>query len=180
MKSVKEKLTKDVAAFKKILGIDNVMALPRLVKVVVSTGIGSLKDKKKSAQIIDRLVKITGQKPSERGAKKSIASFKVREGDPVGIMVTLRGDRMYGFLEKLINVAIPRVRDFRGLELKSIDKMGNYTIGIKEHTVFPETSDEDLRDVFGMAITINTTAKNKKDAEALLRYIGLPIKKADK
>lgn len=178
MKSIKEKLTKDIAVFKKILGVENVMALPKLAKVIVGTGIGSLKDKKKIELITDRLVKITGQKPSARGAKKSVASFKVRQGDPVGLMTTLRGKRMYGFLEKLINVAIPRIRDFRGLELKSIDKMGNYTIGLKEHTVFPETSDEDLRDVFGMSITINTTAKNKKDAEALLRYIGLPIKKA--
>jgi large subunit ribosomal protein L5 len=178
MKSVKEKLTKDVEVFKKLTGINNIMALPKLSKVIVSIGTGSLKDKKKLELVTDRLVKITGQKPSPRGAKKSIASFKVREGDPVGLVVTLRGDRMYGFLEKLINVAIPRIRDFRGLELKSIDKMGNYTIGLKEHTVFPETSDEDLRDVFGMAITINTTATNKKDAESLLRYIGLPIKKA--
>lgn len=178
MKSVKEKLTKDVEVFKKILGTTNIMATPKLSKVIVGVGTGSVKDKKKLELISDRIVKITGQKPSVRGAKKSIASFKVREGDPVGLLVTLRGDRMYGFLDKLINVAIPRIRDFRGLELKSIDKMGNYTIGLKEHTVFPETSDEDLRDVFGMAITINTTAKNKKDAEALLRYIGLPIKKA--
>ena len=177
MKSVKEKLTKDIINFKKALGVENVMALPKLVKVVVSTGIGSLKDKKKSTLIIDRLVKITGQKPSTRGAKKSVASFKVREGDPVGLVTTLRGDRMYGFLDKLIDVAIPRIRDFRGLELKSIDKMGNITIGMKEHTVFPETADEDLRDVFGMAITIATTAKDKKSAEALFRYIGLPIKK---
>lgn len=178
MKSIKEKLTKDIAALKKQLGIENVMALPRLVKVVVSTGTGSLKDKKKLELVADRLIKITGQKPSVRGAKKSVASFKVRQGDPVGYMTTLRGHRMYGFLDKLINVAIPRIRDFRGLELKSIDKMGNYTIGLKEHTVFPETSDEDLKDVFGLAITINTTAKNKKDAEGLLRYIGLPIKKS--
>ncbi|MBI3631847.1 MAG: 50S ribosomal protein L5 [Candidatus Vogelbacteria bacterium] len=178
MKSVKDKLTKDVAGLKKLMGIDNVMALPKLLKVIVSTGIGSLKDKKKIELVTDRLVKITGQKPSVRGAKKSVASFKVRQGDPVGLMTTLRGDRMYGFLEKLINVAIPRIRDFRGLELRSIDKMGNYTIGLKEHTVFPETADEDLRDVFGLAITINTTAKNKKEAEELLRYIGMPIKKA--
>ncbi len=178
MKPIKEKLTKDTGSLKKALGIENVMALPKLVKVVVSTGTGSLKDKKKNELIADRLTKITGQKVSIRGAKKSVASFKVRQGDPVGYMVTLRGDRMYGFLDKLINVAIPRVRDFRGLELKSIDNMGNYTIGLKEHTVFPETSDEDLRDVFGMGITIATTAKNKKDAEGLLRYIGLPIKKA--
>ncbi len=176
--SVKEKLTKEIGVFKKQLGADNIMALPKLVKVMVSTGTGSFKDKKKNALVADRLIKITGQKPRATGAKKSIASFKVREGDPVGFVTTLRGNRMYGFLDKLINVAIPRIRDFRGLELKSIDKMGNYTIGIKEHTVFPETSDEDLKDIFGMAITINTTATNKKDAEALLRYIGLPIKKA--
>ncbi len=178
MALTKEKLTKDIGVFKNQLGVDNVMALPRLVKVIVSVGTGSLKDKKKNDLIKDRLMKITGQKPSIRAAKKSIASFKVREGDPVGFVTTLRGDRMYGFLDKLVNVAIPRIRDFRGLELKSIDKMGNYTIGLKDHTVFPEASDEDLKDVFGMAITINTTASNSKDAEALLRYIGLPIKKS--
>ncbi len=178
MKSVKEKMTKDINGLKKVIGIENVMALPKLVKVVISTGVGSLKDKKKMELVQDRLVKITGQKPSPRGAKKSIASFKVREGDPVGFMITLRGNRMYGFLDKLINVAIPRIRDFRGLEVKAIDNMGNYTIGLKEHTVFPETADEDLRDVFGMAITITTTAKDKKSAESLLRYIGLPIKKS--
>lgn len=177
MQSVKEKFTKDVSALKKAFGQDNVMALPRIMKVVISAGTGSLKDKKKNDLVADRLTKITGQKPSIRGAKKSVASFKVRQGDPVGFVVTLRAVRMYGFLDKLINVALPRMRDFRGLDIKGIDKMGNYTLGLKEHTIFPETADEDLRDVFGLAITITTSAKNSKEAEILLKYIGLPFKK---
>lgn len=177
MKSVKEKLTKDISLLKSAIGRDNVMSLPKILKVVVSAGTGSIKDKKKNDLVADRLSKITGQKPSIRGAKKSVASFKVRQGDPVGFVVTLRAGRMYGFLDKLINVALPRMRDFRGLDIKGIDKMGNYTLGIKEHTIFPETADEDLRDVFGLAVTITTSAKNSNEAEILLKYIGLPFKK---
>jgi len=107
----------------------------------------------------------------------SVAGFKLREGNIIGYQVTLRGARMNDFLDKLINVALPRTRDFRGLSVSSIDEMGNYNIGIKEHTIFPETSDEDINDVFGLGITIVTTAKTKKEAEALLRGIGIPLKK---
>jgi large subunit ribosomal protein L5 len=121
------------------------------------------------------VARITGQKSSPRSAKISIASFKVREGDTVGLQVTLRGPRMYDFLDKLIHIALPRTRDFRGIPVTAIDDMGNITIGIREHTIFPETSDEDLKDVFGMAITIVTTAKNKKESEAFLRHLGLPL-----
>ncbi len=110
-----------------------------------------------------------------RGAKQSIASFKVRQGDAVGYQVTLRGSRMYDFLDKLVHIALPRTRDFRGLSAKAIDSLGNITIGIKENSIFPETSDEDLRDVFGFAITIVTTAKDKKSAEAFFRHIGIPL-----
>ncbi len=177
MQSVKEKLTKDTAGLKKAFGRDNIMSIPKILKVVISAGTGSIKDKKKNDLIADRLTKITGQKPSLRGAKKSVASFKVRQGDPVGFVITLRAGRMYGFLDKLINVALPRMRDFRGLDIKSIDKMGNYTLGIKEHVIFPETADEDLRDVFGLAITLTTSAKNPEEATTLLKYIGLPFKK---
>ena len=145
-------------------------------KVVISTGTGKIKDKKKIDVIEDRLAKITGQKAAPRGAKKSIASFKVRQGDVVGYQVTLRGSRMYDFLDKLIHISLPRTRDFRGLDAKAIDSLGNMTIGIKEHTIFPETADEDLKDVFGLAITIVTTAKNKKEAEAFFRHIGVPLK----
>ena len=156
-------------------GYKNVHQAPHLVKVVVSTGIGKIKDKKKVELIEDRLAKITGQKAAVRGAKKSVASFKVRQGDPVGYQVTLRGARMYAFLDKLINIAFPRTRDFRGLSAKAIDAIGNITIGIKEHTIFPETSDEDLKDVFGLAITIVTSAKDAKQAEAFFRHLKLPL-----
>ncbi len=157
----------------------NRMQAPRLVKVVVSVGTGNAKDPKRNDLVTDRLAKITGQKPALRGAKKSIASFKVRQGDPVGVMVTLRGERMKKFLDKLINVAIPRMKDFRGLSRTGIDELGNVTIGIKEHTIFTETSNEDLKDVFGMAITVVTTAKNKKEAESFLELLGLPFKKKE-
>jgi len=148
---------------------------PRIQKVIVSSGVGKKRDKKQIELIQERLARITGQKPSPRPARLSIASFKVREGDTVGLQVTMRGTRMYDFLDKLIHIALPRTRDFRGLSPKAIDDMGNLTIGIKEHTIFPETSDEDLKDVFGFAITIVTTAKGKAEAEAFFRHIGMPL-----
>lgn len=158
----------------------NTMQTPKVVKVVISTGIGKISDKKKVELIVDRLAKITGQKAAARAAKKSIATFKLREGEIVGYQVTLRGQRMEDFLNKLIHIALPRMRDFRGLSPKSIDEIGNLTIGLKENTIFPETSDEDLRDVFGLAITIVTSAKNKKEAEAYLKHIGFPLVEAKK
>jgi len=151
------------------------MQNPRIMKVIVSSGVGKKRDKKQLEVIEDRLAKITGQKPAMRGAKQSIAAFKVREGDTVGMQVTLRGARMYDFLDKLIHIALPRTRDFRGISPKAIDDMGNITIGIKEHTIFPETSDEDLKDVFGLAITVVTTAKTRAEAEAFFRHLGLPL-----
>lgn len=166
-------------ALKEKLSIANPMQAPRLVKVVVSNGFGSIKDKKKVDLIADRLAKITGQKPALRVTKKAIASFKTRQGDPVGYQITLRGGRMTEFLERLIHIALPRTKDFRGLSRDSVDAMGNYTFGIKEHTIFPETSDEDLKDVFGMAITIVTTSKDKKHTIAFLEYLGLPLKREE-
>lgn len=164
-------------ALKSDLGYKNVMQVPKVTKLVVSVGVGKVnKDKKRLELIVDRLERITGQAPAERGAKKSIANFKSRTGDIVGYQVTLRGERMRSFLSKLINIVLPRVKDFRGIPAKSIDEMGNITLGFKEHTVFPETSDEDARDVFGLAITITTTAKSKKEAEAFLKHIGLPLR----
>ena len=148
---------------------------PRIAKVVVSSGVGKKRDKKQLELIEDRLAKITGQKPAARAARISIASFKVREGDTVGLQITLRGARMYDFLDKLIHIALPRTRDFRGLSPKAIDDMGNLTIGIKEHTIFPETSDEDLKDVFSLAVTIVTTATSKAEAEAFFRHLGMPL-----
>ncbi len=157
-------------------GYTSPMQSPRVEKVIVSTGVGKKRDPKQIALISDRLARITGQKAAPRSAKVSIASFKVREGDTVGLQVTLRGPRMFDFLDKLIHIALPRTRDFRGLTPTAIDDMGNMTIGIKEHTIFPETSDEDLKDVFGLAVTIVTTAKSKKEAEAFFRHLGLPLK----
>jgi len=163
-------------ALKSSMGYTNIMQAPKITKVIVSVGVGSVKDKKRLELIIDRLTKITGQAPAQRSAKKSIASFKVREGDTAGYQITMRGERMQSFLDKLIHIVLPRVKDFRGLKATAIDDMGNYSIGIKEHTVFPETADEDARDVFGLGITITTTAKTKAEAEALLRHIGLPLR----
>lgn len=164
-------------ALKERFGFKNLFESPRLVKVVISTGTGKInKDKNKIEMIQDRLARITGQKSAPRGAKKSIASFKVREGDIIGYQVTLRGARMYDFLNKLVHVALPRTRDFRGLNATAIDEMGNMTIGVKEHTIFPETADEDLKNVFGLAITVVTTAKSKEEAEGFFRHLGFPLK----
>ncbi|MDO8424174.1 MAG: 50S ribosomal protein L5 [bacterium] len=170
MKTLKEKQ-------KNIEGYKNHMQMPRLIKVVVSAGVGSFKDKSKFKVVEDRLARITGQKVAPRGAKVSIATFKSREGDVVGYQVTLRGSRMYEFLDRLINIALPRTKDFRGISPAAADEMGNYTLGIKEHTIFPEASDEELKDVFGLAMTIVTTAKSKKEAIDFLTHLGFPFKK---
>ena len=161
---------------KPAFGYTNQLASPHLVKVVVSSGVGSAKDKNRLKIVEDRLTRITGQKPAARAAKQSVAQFKVREGDVVGYQVTLRGNRMYDFLDKLIHIALPRTRDFRGLPPTAIDSMGNLTIGLKEHSIFPEAAEEDLKDVFGLAITIVTTAKNKQEAEAFFRHLGIPLR----
>ena len=158
------------------MGYKNRMAAPRIEKVIVSTGVGKKRDKKVLELIEDRLARITGQKAAPRSARMSIASFKVREGDVVGFQTTLRGARMYDFLDRLIHVALPRTRDFRGIPATAVDEMGNITIGIKEHTIFPETSDEEVKDVFGLAVTIVTTAKSKKEATAFFKHLGIPLR----
>lgn len=179
METTKIKEKKAYSTLKAEFGYKSSMAAPRLTKVVVAVGTGSgvKRDKDRNKFIMDRIAKITGQKPSLRGAKKSVASFKIRTGDPIGVVVTLRGARMYGFLDKLINVAIPRTKDFRGIERKIVDDIGNLTMSIKEHTIFPETGDEELKDVFGLAVTIVTTAKDKKEATKFFELIGVPFKK---
>jgi large subunit ribosomal protein L5 len=175
MSTTKLKQQEAYTALAEQFGYTSSMQAPRISKIIVSTGVGKKRDKKQLELIENRLGKITGQKPSLRPARLSIASFKVREGDTVGMQVTLRGARMYDFIDKVIHIALPRTRDFRGLTAKSIDDMGNFTIGIKDNTIFPETSDEDLKDVFGLAITIVTTAKSKAEAEAFFRFIGMPL-----
>lgn len=162
---------------KSMPGYKNPMQTPRILKVVISSGVGSYKDKSKFKVVEDRLARITGQKSAPRGAKISIANFKSRQGDVVGYQVTLRGARAFNFLDRLINLALPRTKDFRGISPNSADEMGNYTLGIKEHNIFPETSDEELKDVFGLAITVVTTAKSKEEVIAFLTHLGFPFKK---
>jgi large subunit ribosomal protein L5 len=175
MKTMKEKVAGVYESLKEAHAYTNVMQAPRIAKVVVGVGTGKIQDKTKIKVIEDRLARITGQKAAPRPAKKSIASFKIRQGDIVGYQVTLRGPRMYAFLDKLIHVALPQTKDFRGLKVTAIDEMGNISLGIKEHTIFPETADEEIKDVFSLAITIVTTAKTKAEAEAMLRHVGLPL-----
>jgi len=177
MKLTKEKVKDSYKNLKEILKLKNVMQAPKILKVVVNSGVGSLNDKKKIDIVVDRLAKITGQKPIKRGAKKSVASFKSREGDIVGVQITLRGEKMWSFLDRLLNVALPRTKDFRGISVGAIDEMGNYTLSIKEHIVFSETADEDLKDVFGFSATIVTSLKNKDSALEFFKALGFPFKK---
>lgn len=163
-------------ALKGDFGWTSVMQAPKIAKIIVSSGTGSKMDPKRKEFVKGRLVQITGQAPAPRSAKKAIATFKSRAGDLVGFQITLRGARMQAFLDKLIHIVFPRVKDFRGIKATAIDEMGNITIGIKEHTVFPETADEDAKDVFGLAVTITTTAKNKKEAETFLKHVGIPFR----
>ena len=181
MELVHQKQQSAFKALQPVFGYKNVMQSPKVTKVIVSVGTGSFKDKKKSELVADSIARITGQKAALRSAKKSIASFKLRAGDPVGYQVTLRGKRMEDFLTRLIHIAFPRTKDFRGINPGSVDEMGNFSVGIREHVIFPETPDEELKDVFGMSITIVTSAKTKEESIALLRHIGMPLKKvADK
>jgi large subunit ribosomal protein L5 len=177
MKLMKEKTKEAFKELKDKLELKNIMQAPKIVKVVVNSGVGSLSDKKKIDIVIDRLAKITGQKPIKRGAKKSIATFKSREGDIVGVQVTLRGEKMWSFLDRLFNIALPRTKDFRGISPDAIDEMGNYTLSIKEHTVFPETTDEDIKDIFGFSATIVTSLKSKSDTLEFFKTLGFPFKK---
>jgi large subunit ribosomal protein L5 len=179
MKTLKEKQAKAFEVLSSELGIKNVMQVPKIQKIVVNVGTGSRMKRDRFANdfIAGELAKITGQKPTIRSAKQSIAGFKIRQGDQVGLAVTLRGERMQSFFDKLVHVAFPRTKDFRGLDAKAIDSMGNLTLGIKEHTIFPETGDQDLSKIFGLSITIVTTASDKKAAKVYFDYLGVPFKK---
>jgi len=166
-----------ISAMKEKFGYKNSMAIPKIEKVVLNVGVGRLlKDSKATDHIVKDIATLTGQHPSTRKARKSIAGFKIREGMPVGIAVTLRGSRMYDFIDRLISIALPRSRDFRGLDIKNIDGGGNLNIGIKEHTIFPEISYESLRDIFSLQITVATTAKTRGEGIELLKLIGFPLK----
>jgi large subunit ribosomal protein L5 len=177
-KLIKEQQQSVFEGLKGAQGWGNTMETPRIEKVVVSVGVGKMaKEKGKFDLVADRLAKITGQHAVARGAKKAIATFKTRIGDTVGYQVTLRGKRAEDFLNRLVHIALPRTKDFRGLSDSGIDEMGNFTIGLKENTVFPETSEEELKDVFGIGVTIVTTAKDKKTAKAYFAHLGFPFKK---
>lgn len=158
--------------------IKNPMAVPKVEKVVLNMGMGeAIQNAKLLDTAVEELATITGQKPVVTKAKKSIASFKLREGQSIGTMVTLRGDKMYEFLDRLINIALPRVRDFRGVPTKSFDGRGNYTLGIRDHLIFPEIDPGKVDKPKGMNITIVTTAKNDEQARFLLRELGMPFGK---
>lgn len=160
--------------------IKNVMAVPKMSKIIVNMGIGDmLKNKEGKAQLIADMATITGQKPSERQARISVASFSVRQGNVVGLASTLRGEKMYDFYQKFVNIVLPRLRDFRGVKTTSFDKLGNYTIGLKEHTVFPEIDPNKSANPHSFEITITTTAKNKEQGRKLLELLGMPFKKEE-
>ncbi len=178
-KSLRKKYNEEVVdALKNEFKYENVHQIPKLNKVVINMGVGEACHNSKLAElIVAQLTKIAGQKAVATKAKKSIATFKLREGMPVGCMVTLRGERMYDFIQKLICVVLPRIRDFRGISSKSFDGRGNYTLGLKEQSLFPEISYDEIETVLGMNISIITTAKTDEEGRALLRYLGMPFKK---
>lgn len=176
-KTVQDKAKDAFKTLKADFGYKNMLQAPRITKVIVTTTIGSVKDVKRKELMLDRLTKITGQKPVTTIAKKSIATFKLRAGDASGYKATLRGEKMWSFLEKVVNIALPRTKDFRGITATGVDGMGNFSFGIKEHTVFPETSDETIQDVFSLGATVVTTSKNPTETKAFLDMLGFLFKK---
>ncbi len=180
MSRMKERYDKEVApALKKEFGYANVMAVPKIEKIVVNMGLG---EATQNAKIVDtgtdEVARITGQKPVATRAKKSIAQFKVRQGMPIGAMVTLRGERMWDFLDRLISVALPRVRDFRGVSAKGFDGRGNYTLGLKDQLLFPEIDYMKVDKARGMNISVVTTAKSDEESRKLLQLLGMPFRNA--
>ncbi len=175
---LKERYQKEIAqAIAKEFGIRNPMAIPRLEKIVINMGMGeAIANAKILDTAADELRAVTGQKPVITKAKKSIASFKLRQSMPIGVMVTLRGDRMYEFLDRLVSIALPRVRDFRGVSPKAFDGRGNYTIGVREQLIFPEIDFNKVDKLRGMNISIVTTARNDEQARSLLRGLGMPFR----
>jgi large subunit ribosomal protein L5 len=177
---LREKYNKEIKpSLQKELGLKNTMAVPRLEKIVLNMGLGEATQNVKLLDpLVNDLATIAGQKPVTTRAKKSIAAFKVREGMPIGAMVTLRGEIMYEFLDRLISIGLPRVRDFKGVSTKSFDGRGNYTLGIRDQLIFPEIDYAKVEKLKGMNITIVTTAKDDNDARALLRAFGVPFRTA--
>ena len=175
---LRDKYQKEVIpALKKEFGYTNVMAVPKIQKVVVNMGLGEATSNAKLVDVgADELARITGQKPVVRRAKKSIAAFKVRKGMPIGTMVTLRGNRMWEFLDRLMNIALPRVRDFKGVSPKGFDGRGNYTLGLRDQLLFPEIDYMKVDKARGMNVSVVTTAKSDEEARKLLQFIGMPFR----
>lgn len=175
---VKEKYTKSVQAeMRKKFGYKSIMAVPRIQKVVVNVGIGKMiKENDKIEEVVNSLTAITGQKPVKTKARKAIAGFKVREGMEVGVKVTLRGARMWQFIDRVVAATLPRTRDFQGLNRKAVDNGGSLNIGLKEHTIFPEISPERVKHIFGMQITISTNAHSQEEGLELFKLLGFPLK----
>ncbi len=182
MNNLKQQYQKTVVkALREKFNYKNIMAVPTLEKVVLNVGLGAgLKDKEYIAAVKKTLEKISGQKPVETLAKKSISNFKIRQGNVVGVKVTLRGERMWDFIEKLIKVTLPRVRDFRGISNKAFDKNGNYTLGFKEYISFPEINQDEVDRFHGLEVCVKTTAETEKEGRSLLKELGFPLKKEDK
>jgi large subunit ribosomal protein L5 len=178
MSRLKERYSKDVVpALQKEFGYKNVMAIPKVAKVVVNMGLGEATSNAKIVDTgADEVMRVTGQKPVVTRAKKSIAQFKVRKGMPIGAMVTLRGERMWDFLDRLISVALPRVRDFRGVSAKGFDGRGNYTLGLKDQLLFPEIDYMKVDKARGMNISVVTTAKTDEESRKLLQLLGMPFR----
>jgi large subunit ribosomal protein L5 len=181
MNRMRERYQKEIApALAKNFDLDNVMQVPRITKVVVNIGAGEALDNPKALEAaVADLTTITGQKPVTTKARKSIANFKLREGRLIGAKVTLRGDRMWAFLDRLLNIALPRVRDFRGVSANAFDGRGNYTLGLSDQLVFPEIEYDKIDKLRGMEVTIVTTARNDEQARALLRLMGMPFGKKE-
>lgn len=179
MPRLQDKYRKDIApALRKKFGIANVMATPRVEKIVVNTGTGKIqRDAKGMERLQNDLALLAGQKAAVRKARKSVASFKLREGMTIGYAATLRGKRMYDFLDRLVSLAIPRSKDFRGIAVKNVDKEGNLNFGITEHSIFPEINYDSLKDIFSLQVTIVTTTKDREQGIELLRQFGVPLQK---
>ncbi|MEO1246985.1 MAG: 50S ribosomal protein L5 [Pseudomonadota bacterium] len=179
MARLQEKYTAELAAaLQKKLGLENPMEVPKITKITLNMGVGeTVADKKVLEHARADMEKISGQRPITRLARKSVAGFKIREGFPIGCKVTLRRERMYEFLDRLVNIAIPRIRDFRGLNPKSFDRQGNYSMGVSEQIIFPEINYDEIDTLRGMDITITTTARNPEEGRALLEVFNFPFRK---
>jgi large subunit ribosomal protein L5 len=179
---LKEKYQKEIVpALKKELGVKNNMLVPRVTKVTLNVGFGRhFKEKDYIADVEKGLLEMTGQKPVMNKAKKSISAFKIREGQVIGAKVTLRGNRMYDFIEKLVNITFPRVRDFRGITTTGVDENGNMTVGLKEHVSFPEIKVEEINNIFGLEVSLTTNTTNRESGLMLFQKLGFPFKKENK